>query len=68
MSRILPIAEVLARTSLSRRTLYNEISAGRFPRQIQISARRVGWREDEIEAWQKQRQVAAGSGDNSRAA
>jgi len=50
-TRILPIEEVLNRTGLSRRTLYNEISEGRFPKPVQLTARRVGWPEIEIEAF-----------------
>ena len=50
-SKILPIDEVVERTGLSRRLLYLEISEGRFPRSIQLTARRVGWPEADIEAW-----------------
>ncbi|MES0074688.1 AlpA family transcriptional regulator [Mesorhizobium sp. M0058] len=50
-TRILPIDGVLDRTGLSRRTLYQEISDGRFPKPIQLTARRVGWPEADIEAW-----------------
>jgi prophage regulatory protein len=50
-TRVLPIEEVLNRTGLSRRTLYNEISEGRFPRPVQLTARRVGWPEADVEAF-----------------
>jgi prophage regulatory protein len=56
--RMLPIAEVLNRTGLSRRTLYTAISEGRFPRQVQITKRRVGWPEPEIEDFIKARIAA----------
>ena len=56
--RILPITEVLTRTSLSRRTVYSMMSAGRFPKPIQLSARRVGWRESDIDAWLETRAMA----------
>lgn len=49
--KMLPIDEVLDRTGLSRRTLYSEISESRFPRPVQLTARRVGWPEADIEAW-----------------
>ena len=51
--KILPIENVVETTGLSRRTIYAEISDGRFPRPIQLTARRVGWPADEIEAWLK---------------
>jgi prophage regulatory protein len=50
-TRILPIDEVIDRTGLSRRTLYQEISEGRFPRPAQLTARRVGWPEADIDDW-----------------
>lgn len=50
-TRILAIDEVLERTSFSRRTLYNEISEGRFPKPVQLTTRRVGWPETDVEAF-----------------
>lgn len=50
-TRILPIKAVLDRTGLSRRTLYAEISEGRFPRPVQLTTRRVGWPEGDVEGW-----------------
>ncbi|MBF7014133.1 AlpA family phage regulatory protein [Novosphingobium resinovorum] len=42
---------VLARSGLSRTTLYRKISSGTFPRQIPLGPRVVGWRADEFELW-----------------
>ncbi|QJX07125.1 MULTISPECIES: helix-turn-helix transcriptional regulator [Rhizobium] len=50
-NKLLPIGEVVERTSLSRRTLYREISENRFPKSVQLTARRVGWPEADINAW-----------------
>ena len=50
-SRILPIEEVIRKTGLSRRTLYTEISEGRFPKGAQLTARRVGWPEVDVDRW-----------------
>ncbi|HEV7253449.1 MAG TPA: AlpA family phage regulatory protein [Mesorhizobium sp.] len=50
-TRTLLISEVVDRTGLCRRTIYQEISDGRFPRPVQLTARRVGWPEEEIDAW-----------------
>ena len=42
---------VLQRSGLSRATLYRKISDGTFPRQIRLSSRAVGWRNDDIDTW-----------------
>lgn len=48
---ILRLREVMACTGLRRSTLYALISEGRFPAQVHLSARMVGWVESEIEGW-----------------
>lgn len=49
--RILRIKTVLARTGLSRSTMYRKMQKGTFPKNVQISTRCAGWRESAIEAW-----------------
>ncbi len=49
--RILRINTVLARTGLSRSTMYRKMENGTFPENVQISTRCVGWRESAIDAW-----------------
>lgn len=49
--RILRIAAVLARTGLTRSTLYRKIQQGSFPKQVRIAARCAGWRESAVNAW-----------------
>ena len=56
--RIHPIGEASKITGLSRRTIYREINAGRFPRPVQLSARRVGWRDTELQVWLETRKSA----------
>lgn len=51
--RILRFKAVLQRTGLCRSTLYRKVEAGRFPRQIRISERCVGWRESQMNEWMK---------------
>jgi len=48
---ILRLPAVLARTGLSRSTLYLRISEGSFPKPISLGGRAVGWVEAEINAW-----------------
>jgi prophage regulatory protein len=49
--RILRLPTVLARTGLSRATLYRKVQAGTFPRQLKIAARCAGWRESAVNDW-----------------
>lgn len=50
-TRILRLPEVMARTGLSRTTIYRWRIAGRFPQAVPLGARTVGWIESELEAW-----------------
>jgi len=38
-------------TGLKRSSLYEAISQGRFPKQIRLGTRSVGWLLTEVEAW-----------------
>lgn len=49
--RIIRLKTVLARTGLSRSTLYRKIADGTFPAQIRISVHGAGWRESSVERW-----------------
>lgn len=54
-TRILRLPEVMARTGLSRTTIYEWRVAGRFPQAIPLGTRNVGWVESELEAWFRER-------------
>ena len=41
----------MARTGLSRTTIYRWRVAGRFPQAVRLGTRTVGWIESELEAW-----------------
>ena len=49
--RIVRLKTVLARTGLSRSTIYRKIAEGTFPTQIKISVNGTGWRESDIDRW-----------------
>ncbi|WP_213981051.1 AlpA family phage regulatory protein [Sphingomonas sp. dw_22] len=49
--RIIRLKAVLARTGLSRSTLYRKIGDGTFPRQIPISIHGAGWHESAVDRW-----------------
>ena len=48
---ILRLPQVMARTGLTRSTIYAKVSTGEFPEPINLGARAVGWLSDEVEAW-----------------
>lgn len=51
MSRkIIRLRDVVAKTGLSQATIYDQISKGRFPKQIKLGPKAAGWVEDEIDA------------------
>ena len=54
-TRFLRLPEVMARTGLSRSTIYVRVAGGCFPRPIALGGRAVGWIEAEIEEWVAER-------------
>ena len=53
--RFLRLTDVMARTGLSRSSIYISIREGKFPANINLGARSVGWLESEIDAWMQDR-------------
>lgn len=55
--------EVEKRVQLSTATIYRMIAEGKFPKQIRLGARSVGWLESDINDWlndlKKQTETAA---------
>jgi len=49
--KILRMRTVLARTGLSRSTIYRKMKDGTFPSQVRLSEHCSGWRESEINRW-----------------
>ncbi len=49
--RIVRMKTVLARTGLSRSTIYRKIAEGTFPARFKISVNGAGWRESDIDRW-----------------
>ncbi|MGD9470872.1 MAG: helix-turn-helix transcriptional regulator [Novosphingobium sp.] len=49
--RIIRLKTVLARTGLSRSTVYRKIADGTFPTQVRISVHGAGWHESAINEW-----------------
>jgi len=49
--RILRLPEVMDRVGLCRASIYLHMARGKFPKQISLGPRAVGWLEHEIDAW-----------------
>lgn len=49
--KIIRLKTVLARTGLSRSTMYRKMAEGTFPPQVKISVHGSGWRESAINRW-----------------
>ena len=53
--RMLRFPEVRQRVGLSRSTTWRLIRKGEFPANIRLTRSAVGWREDEVDAWLRNR-------------
>ncbi len=49
--RFLRLSDVMARTGLSRSSIYLKISKNEFPNNINLGLRSVAWLESEIDTW-----------------
>jgi prophage regulatory protein len=55
VNTILRLPAVKARTGLARSTIYLRIAQGTFPKPVNLGGRAVGWLQNEIDEWLKQR-------------
>lgn len=53
--KILRLNAVLARTGLSRATIYRYMNLNEFPLAIKLGLRSVGWAEHEVDEWLQDR-------------
>lgn len=51
IDRLISVREMIARTSLSRSTLWRMVRMGHLPAPVQITPARIAWRESQIAAW-----------------
>ena len=49
--RLIPLAVVLDRTSLSDATIRRMVDTGNFPKPVKPSPNRKAWREADVNAW-----------------
>lgn len=48
---VLRLSQVIFKSGLSRSSVYQQISEGTFPKQINLGPRAVGWLESDIQEW-----------------
>ena len=53
--RLLRLPAVMERCALGRSSIYAGVKAGTFPAPVRLSARAVGWREEDIDKWVSER-------------
>lgn len=49
------LKEVIEQVTLSRQQVWRMTAAGRFPKSVSLSCKRVGWRRGEVLAWMQAR-------------
>ena len=49
---------VEARVGLGRSAIYNMMAKGLFPKPVKLTAKAVGWRQSDKDAWLASREVA----------
>lgn len=64
-ARLLRIREVLQMCGLSRATLYREIKLHAFPAPVKLSARSVGWLQEDVAQWLEARIAQRGPAYNA---
>ena len=61
LAPVIRLPELQSLTGRKRSAIYEDIAAGRMPRQIKLGPRSVGWLRSDIERWLSER-VAASRG------
>ncbi|MBF0185349.1 MAG: AlpA family transcriptional regulator [Magnetococcales bacterium] len=56
--RVLRIDDVVAKSGIPRSSLYRMIKSGKFPVQVKLSERSVGWIESDVDEWIRSRQAS----------
>jgi prophage regulatory protein len=50
-NNIIRLLQAIAKTGLSRSTIYAMLARGEFPQKIQLSTRSIGFLESEVDQW-----------------
>lgn len=55
-NKILRLLGVLDAIGVSKTTIYQWVSEGKFPAPVRLGARSVGWRQADVDAWLEARE------------
>ena len=66
-NQMLRAPEVMARTGLSRVTIWRRVRAGTFPAPTELGANSIGWPESSIAEWLESRPRRTYGADNAPA-
>lgn len=58
--RIMRMSEVLKVTGYSRASIYAQMRAGQFPKNVKLGKRAVGWSSLEVQGWVEEKLAAGG--------
>lgn len=50
-NKLLKLPDVVRMTGFSKAAIYRDMKSRSFPRPLKLSARRVAWYQDDIQAW-----------------
>ena len=50
-TQLIDLHTIIARTGMSRMTIYRRMNAGEFPKPMKLSAKMNRWTEGDLEAW-----------------
>jgi len=60
--RIIKMPEVSNKTALCKTAIYELIAKGKFPKQVRLSTRSVGWSEASVDQWIDERIALSDAG------
>lgn len=58
--KLLRLPAVEERTGFKKSSVYAGVKAGTFPAPVRLSARAVGWREEDLDKWVSERVTTGG--------
>ena len=58
-AEFLRLPSVIRRTGLARSTIYRLMAERKFPSQVKLAGRAVGWRQSDLDRWSEARPSAA---------
>ena len=67
MDRIMKIDEVVEVVQCCKSVVFEEVKKGRFPPPVRLAAKRIGWRQSDVEKWIAGLETVQQKGEKSEA-